>query len=87
MTRQRDNDFKLTEDRLRLDIKNKFFTKGGGILAQVSLRSCGCTIIGSVQGYVALAFEQLDLLKEAPAHDREIGLDDLWRSSPIQTIV
>lgn len=87
MTRKRGNGFKLTEDRWRLDIKKKFFTKGGEILAQASLRSCGFTIIGSVQGHVAWAFEQLDLVREAPAHDRKIGLDGLWRSLPIQTIV
>lgn len=56
-------------------------------MAQVSLRSCGCAIIGSVQGHVAWAFEQPDLVKEAPARDREIVLDGLWSSLPIQTIV
>lgn len=71
MARKRGNDFKLTEDRLRLDKKKKFFTKGGEILGQVSLKSCGCTIIGSVQGHVTWVFEQLDLVKEAPAHDRD----------------
>lgn len=72
---------------MRLDIKKKFFTRGGEILAQVSLRICACTIIGSVQGRVAWALGQLDLVREAPAHDRKIGLDGLWRSLPIQTIV
>lgn len=70
-----------------MDIKNKIFTKGGEVLCQVSLRSCECTIIGNVQDHVAWAFEQLDLVKEASARDREIGIHGLWRALPIQTIV
>lgn len=53
----------------------------------ICFESCGCTIVGSVQGHVARAFEQHDQAKNALARDREIGLDGLWRSLPIQIIV
>lgn len=42
---------------------------------------------GSVQGQVVCGFEQPDLVKEVPAHGRKIGLDDLLRYLPAQTIL
>ena len=31
---------------------------------------------GSVQGQVGWGFEQLDLVRDVPAHSRKVGLDD-----------
>ena len=37
----------------------------------------GCPLPGSVQGQAGWGFEQPDLVKDVPAHDRRVGLDDL----------
>ena len=46
-------------------------------LEHAAQRSCGCPIIGSVQGQVGWGSEQPDLVKDVPVHGREVGLDDL----------
>lgn len=53
-----------------------FYHEGGEALKQV-LQSCGCPMIGSVQGRVGQDFEQPGLLKDIPAHDRRVGRFDL----------
>jgi len=37
----------------------------------------GCPIIGSIQGQVGWGSEQPDLVKDVPAQDRRVGLNDL----------
>ena len=64
-----------------------FYDEGGDALEQVAQRSCGCPIIGSVQSLVGQRFEQPDLVQDVPAQGREVGLDDLQRSLPAQTIL
>ena len=46
-------------------------------LEQVTQRSCGCSIPGNIQGNVGWGFEQPGQVKDAPAHGRGVGLDDL----------
>jgi len=46
---------------------------GGEAQEQVSQRSCGCPIPGSVQGQVVWGFEQLGLVQLVPAHGQGIG--------------
>lgn len=41
------------------------------------LLSCGCLIIGSVQGQVGLGFVQTGLMEGVPVYCREVGLDGL----------
>ncbi|KAK4806794.1 hypothetical protein QYF61_005590 [Mycteria americana] len=61
--------YKLKEGRFRLDIRKKFFyDEGGETGGQVVQRSCGCPIIGSVQGQVGWGFEPPDLVEDVPAH-------------------
>ena len=56
-------------------------------LEQVAQRSCGCPIIGSVQGQAGRGFEQPGLVDGVPAHGR--GVQTRWslRSLPTQTIL
>lgn len=42
-----DDSFKLTEGRIRLEIRKKFFPVGGVRYWQVAQRSCGCLASGS----------------------------------------
>jgi len=47
--------------------------EGGEALAQVTQRSCGCHLPGSVQGQVGWGFEQPGLVEGVPAHGRGVG--------------
>lgn len=40
-----------------------------------------------VQDYVGQNFEQLDLVKDVPAHGKWVALDDVQRSFPTQIIL
>ena len=53
---------------------------------QVAQRSCACPNPGSVQGQVGRGFEQPGLVGDAPVHGRGVGLEDLQRFLPAQTI-
>jgi len=53
------------------------YEEGGEILAQAAQRSCGCSIIGSVQDRVGWGFEQSVLVKDTPSYGAGVGLDDL----------
>jgi len=76
--RTRGNVFKLAEGRFRLYIRKTFFyDKGVGALEQVSRRSCGCPLPGSVQGQVGCGFEQPGLVEGVPAHGRGFVPGDL----------
>jgi len=71
-----------------LDIKKDLFhNEGGEALALVAQRSCGCPILGSVEGQVGQGFGQFDLVKNVPALGMGVGLNDLQRSLPTQTIL
>jgi len=47
--------------------------EGGEALAQVSWRSCGCRLPGSVQGQVGRGSEQPGLVEGVPAQGRGVG--------------
>jgi len=40
---------------------------------QAAQRSCGCPVIGSVQGQAGWGFEQPGLMKDVPAHGGGAG--------------
>ena len=46
-------------------------------MEQVTQRSCGCLVIGSVQGQTGQGFELSYLVEGIPAHGRKFGLEDL----------
>jgi len=51
--------------------------KGGEALEQVAQRGGKCPFSGNIQGQVGQGSERLDLMEDAPARCREVGLDDL----------
>lgn len=52
--------------------EEKFYSKNGEPLYQVSQRSCECAIIGRVQSHVRQGFEQPNLTDTIPARGRGI---------------
>ena len=68
----RGNVFILTEGRVILDIRKKFFPVRvmRTAMAQVAQRSCGCPIPGSVQGQAGRGLEQPGLVEGVPAHGK-----------------
>ena len=49
-----------------------FYDESGERLEQVAQRSCGCAIIGRVQGELGRGFEQRDVVKDVPVHGRRV---------------
>lgn len=44
---------------------------------EVAQRSCGCLFIGNIQGQVGWSSKQPDQVKDVPAYNRGVVLDDL----------
>ena len=63
-----------------------FYNEGGETLGQVAQRGGRRPIPGNIQGLAGWGSEQPDLVEDVPAHCRGVGLDDLPRSLPTQTI-
>ena len=53
------------------------YHEGGEALAQVAQRGGRCPIPANIQGQVGRGSEQPDLVEDAPAHRRGVGLGDL----------
>ena len=51
------------------------YNENGERLEEVAQTSCGCAIIGRVQGELGRGFEQRDLVKDVPVHGR--GVDSM----------
>jgi len=51
--------------------------EGGEALAQVAQRSCGCPLLGRIQGQVGWSSEHPGLVEDVPAHGRGLEPDDL----------
>ena len=49
-----------------------FYDESGERLEQIAQTSCGCAILGRVQGELGRGFEQRDLVKDVPAHGRRV---------------
>ena len=64
-----------------------FYDEGGETLAQVAQRGGRCPIPGNIPGQAGRGSEQPDLAEDVPAHGRGVGLGDLERSLPTQTIL
>ena len=61
-----------------MDTRKKFFySEGGETLEQDAQRGGRCPIHGNIQGQAGWGSEQPDLVEDAPAHCRGVGLDDL----------
>ena len=72
----RGNIFKLKEGRFRL--KEEILPcESGEALEQVSQRSCGCPLPGSVPGQVGRGFEQPGLEESITDHSRSVALGGL----------
>jgi len=72
--RIRGSGLQLKEGGVRLDIRKKIFMMR---VAQVAQRSCGCPIIGNVQGQVGQGLEQPGLVEDVAANGRAVELDDI----------
>jgi len=64
-----------------------FYNEGDETLEWVSQRGGRCPIPSNIQGQVGRGSEQPDLVEDVPAHCRGVGLDDLERSLPTETIL
>jgi len=64
-----------------------FYSEGGETLAEVAQRGGRCPIPGNIQGQVGRGSEQPGLVEDVSAHCRGVGLADLLRSLPNQTIL
>jgi len=56
-------------------------------MEQIAYRGSGGPVSGNIQGQVGQGSEQPGLVEDIPAHCRGIGLCDLYRSLPIQSIL
>jgi len=64
-----------------------FYNEGGETIEQVAQRDGRCPIPGNIQGQAGSGSEQPDLVEDVSAHGTGVGLDDLQRLLPIQTIL
>lgn len=64
-----------------------FYNEGGEAPEQVAQRDNRCPMPGNIEGQVGQGSEQTDLVEGVPAHRRWVGLDELQRFLPTQTIV
>lgn len=64
----------------------KKFFHVGVVLALVAQRCDSCPIPINIRGQAGWGSEQYDLVENAPAHCRRLGLDDLSRSLPAVAI-
>lgn len=72
----------------RASIDQKFFnSEGGQTLEQVSQRDGRCPILGNIPSQVQQGSEQPDLVEDVTAYSGRVGVDDLQRSLPMQTIL
>lgn len=59
---------------------------GGKAQEKFAQRCVGCSNPGDIQGHAGPVSEQPDLGVGVPFHCRVVGLEDLWKSFPTQTI-
>ena len=82
------NSFKLKEVRFRQDIKEEIFLRWGWWDTGTSCpEKLWMPHLGNVQSQVGWSLEQPDVVKNVPAHGKGVGLVDLQRSFPIQTML